>query len=151
MISVSDVLPTLLDITGALPSGNESSSNEANQQTTSFDGASQWAALNQKGDSVSPDYLVTGFRGSKALLRAPWKLVSIDGLEFYNVWDDPGEINNLAEQHPEMVKELSTAMEHWPTGKDRGISIIKNIFDMDSFGGPEDREPWAEAAIKRSE
>lgn len=149
MISASDVLPTILDITGAIPSNDESS-----HQTISFDGISQWAVLNKTEDAntvVSPDYLVTGFRDSKALLRAPWKLVSDDELELYNVWDDPGEANNLAKQHPEIVKELNNVMENWPTGKNRGISIIKNLFDMDSFGGPEDREPWAEAAINRSQ
>lgn len=154
MMSASDVLPTLLDAIASLSSTNLSSSNESNHQKISFDGASQWALLNEtaeQGEIVSPDYLVTGFGDSKALLRAPWKLVSIDELELYNVWDDPGETTNLAEQHPELVKELSTVMENWPTGKNRGVSIIKNIFDMDSFGGPEDREPWAEAAIKRSE
>jgi arylsulfatase A len=59
-----------------------------------------------------------GLGGKQALLRGKWKLVrnncfGQDGgqPELYDLQLDPGEMNDLAEQYPELVKELSAYIE----------------------------------------
>ena len=49
-------------------------------------------------------------RGGIAVLREPWKLIYFrdarQPVELYNLVEDPGELNNLAPQHPEIVADL---------------------------------------------
>ena len=40
-----------------------------------------------------------------------WRLVNQD--ELYDIQEDPGQENNIAEQFPEVVNELRTACEQW--------------------------------------
>jgi len=49
-----------------------------------------------------------------AIREGNWKLIQFyykKGIELYNLSDDPGEQNNLAEVKPELVKKLSTQLE----------------------------------------
>src|SRR5690606_29385681 len=55
--------------------------------------------------------------GKKALRKGDWKLVNYNvftpekmTVELYNIATDPGEQNNVANAHPEMVKELAALM-----------------------------------------
>jgi arylsulfatase A len=55
--------------------------------------------------------------GRRALLKGEWKLVSYNVFnpsatttELYNLANDPGEQNNVAAQHPELVEELTRLM-----------------------------------------
>ena len=48
-----------------------------------------------------------------AVLRGPWRLVN--GTELYNVQDDPGQREDLAASHPEIVKEMRAGYESWWT------------------------------------
>jgi len=57
--------------------------------------------------------------GRQAVRKGDWKLVRYDVLdpekittELYNLENDLGEENNVAEQHPEIVKELSEIMKN---------------------------------------
>src|SRR5690606_30330308 len=47
--------------------------------------------------------------GNRAVRRGDWKLVSLPNKpwELYNIAKDRGEMNNLADENPEMVKELA--------------------------------------------
>jgi hypothetical protein len=56
----------------------------------------------------------------------------------------------MAALYPERVVQMQKIIEQWPAGEERGVEIIEILFDMDTFGGPEDRLPWAEAAIKNA-
>lgn len=138
-ISASDILPTLLEAVGGPHSIPED-----------IDGASQWRSLVNGEQTPKPDYLVTGFDNT-ALFQPPWKLITGDRLELYDVFADPTESRNLATLYPERVIKMQKIIEQWPAGEERGVEIREIIFDMDTFGGPEDRIPWAEAAIKNAE
>ena len=138
-MSISDVLPTLLEAVGARGSIPQN-----------LDGASQWAAIRGVGESRTPDYLITGFQGP-ALYRAPWKLVGGSTPRLYNVYADPTEDHDLAAAEPERVMEMLHVMESWPTGERPNNSMLRIFLDPDRFGGEEDRAPWADVARERSE
>ena len=134
-MTMSDVLPTLLDAIGA-----------AEMKPTNLDGRSHWRALfGDPANAEIPDYVTSGLDGM-ALYRAPWKLVSPETPRLYHIYDDPFEERDLAGEHPELVRALVTAAEAWPRGVDLGEPMLKILLDPDSFGGPEDRDSWAEAA-----
>ena len=137
-ISVSDILPTFLEAVGgpqSIPEG--------------IHGASQWRSLVKGEQTPKPDYLVTGFDNT-ALYQPPWKLITGDRVELYDVFADPTESNDMAAFYPERVVQMQKIIQQWPAGEERGVEIREIIFDMDTFGGPEDRIPWAEAAIENA-
>jgi len=137
-MSISDVLPTLLEAIG-----------EAEAIPADLDGASQWSALRGEPSAATPDYVIQGF-GGMALYRAPWKLVVADEPELFHIYDDPTESNDLAEQEPGRVAELMEAAEAWPKGEGPETGYLDILLDPDRFGGPEDRIPWADAARERA-
>jgi len=137
-ISASDILPTLLEAVGGSQSIPEG-----------IHGASQWRSLVKGEQTPKPDYLVTGFDNT-ALYQPPWKLITGDRVELYDVFADPTESNDMAALYPERVVQMQKVIEQWPAGEERGVEIMEILFDMDTFGGPEDRIPWAEAAIKNA-
>jgi arylsulfatase A-like enzyme len=53
--------------------------------------------------------------GNRAIRLGEWKLVSKhpDGWELYNMTSDRTEMNNLAEQQPEKVQEMSALWDAW--------------------------------------
>jgi len=48
---------------------------------------------------------------ASAVMQGTWRL--IDGQELYNLKSDPGQQNDIAEEHPEVVKELRQDYESW--------------------------------------
>ena len=146
-VTAQDVLPTLLEAVGL-----------ASRIPGDLDGDGRWDAI--RDDEVrgrEPDsmraFRVEGL-GGVALVRPPWKLV-VQGPplpfagsepELYNVYSDEGEKENLADEFPETVAELTAQLEAWPVGPSIHGSVFWTVVDPDTFGGPEDRVPWAEAA-----
>jgi arylsulfatase A-like enzyme len=105
-----DVFPTLADITGA-------------KTPEDIDGVSFLPTLlGNKEKQKEHEHLYWEFHekgGRKALRKGDWKLVQYDVLdpkktrtELYNIASDIGEENNLAAEHPEMVKELLEIMNN---------------------------------------
>jgi len=138
-MTMSDVLPTLLDAIGAEQS-----------TPTDLDGSSQWASLRGNAtESMTPDYVTNGFDGV-ALYRAPWKLVDPELPRLYHVYDDPLEENDVAADHPKIVETLVAAARAWPRRPESGESMIRILMDPDAFGGTEDREAWADVARERA-
>jgi len=146
-VTAQDVLPTLLEAAGL-----------AERLPRDLDGVSRWRAI-LADEEVSPendptpDFRVQGFDGV-ALIRFPWKLVvqsppfpwSEETVELYKIDEDPAEENNRAADFPERVAELQTALQSQPLGPSVHASFFTIALDPDAFGGPEDRQPWAEAA-----
>lgn len=109
-----DIFPTLSDIAGA--PGPEKT-----------DGISFVPELIGQGEQPEHSFLYWEFHernGRAAVLSGDWKLIRYNvlnqdeiSLELYNLADDPGEENNIAESHPEKVKELHEIMirEHQPS------------------------------------
>jgi arylsulfatase A len=101
-----DVFPTVAEMTGISTPEN-------------LDGISFLPTLLGK-EQAQHDFLYWEFHekgGRKALRKGDWKLVNYDvfdpaktTVELYNIASDPGEQNNVATQHPEVVKELSELM-----------------------------------------
>ncbi len=92
--------------------------------------------------------MVTGLEGV-ALYRPPWKLVDPDDPRLYDVYADPLEEHDRAAEHAELVDTLAAAARAWPRGPALDRSLLEIFWDPDTFGGPEDREPWADAAARR--
>ncbi len=55
-----------------------------------------------------------------AVMQGPWRLVH--GTELYNVHDDPGQENDIATKHPEIVQQLREAHERDWEKVEAGIS-----------------------------
>jgi arylsulfatase A len=101
-----DVLPTLADLTGV--------------ECGPTDGISFFPELLGK-EQTEHAFLYWEFHergGAQAILMEPWKAVRLnvganprDPLELYNLDEDPGEENNVAALHPELVKTMTEAMD----------------------------------------
>ena len=143
-VTAQDVLPTLLEVagrSGAIPGD--------------LDGKGRWQAILAGEDAVPgavPDFRVAG-PGGTALIRPPWKLVVPAGgpfsdpePELYEIYADPEESRNRAAEYPGRVAELGAVLEAWPRVPEIHAPLYRILMDPDRFGGPEDREAWAEAA-----
>jgi len=119
-----DVFPTFAEITGA-------------KTQEDIDGISFLPTLlgNEK-EQKKHEYLYWEFHergGRQAVRQGNWKLVKYNVLdpektttELYNLSTDLGEKNNVAEQHPEIVKELSEIMKNARTESE--------VFTFDAVG-----------------
>ena len=140
-MTISDVLPTLLEAVGATDAIPDD-----------LDGESRWAAL-QGGDEPDdpPDYAITGYRGM-AIYRWPWKLLDPESDEprLHHLERDPTEEHDVASQHPDLVAALVAMAKTWPRGRGPEVSMLEVMWDPDRFGGPEDRPPWADVARERA-
>ncbi|WP_291777337.1 arylsulfatase [Cecembia sp.] len=104
-----DFAPTALELAG-LPVPEE------------MDGISYLPTLlNRSDQQPQHQYLYWEFyeRGGRQAIRyGEWKGIRLDirqdrygPIELYNIVDDPGETNNLAEQHPDIVARIAAFME----------------------------------------
>jgi arylsulfatase A-like enzyme len=94
-----DVMPTLLGLAGGKGSPDHP-----------MDGKDMWPTLAQGKPSPNEDVLINveAFRG--AVRKGDWKLVKIALLpgktELFDLANDPGETTNVAEQNPDVVRDL---------------------------------------------
>jgi arylsulfatase A-like enzyme len=101
-----DVMPTLLAIAGGKGS-----------DTHPFDGKDASATLADGAPSPHEDILINVelFRG--AIRKGQWKLVKLATLpgktELFDLSTDIGEKKNVAKDHPEIVKDLSTRLNSY--------------------------------------
>ena len=116
-----DVMPTITELAGAKSPENR-------------DGISFLPTLLGKKEQKKHEYLYWEFHelgGRQAIRKNNWKLVRYDVLnvdktttELYDLSTDLGETNNVAAQHPEVVKELLELLANARTPSD--------IFTFDS-------------------
>jgi len=141
-----DVMPTLLALAGAKGSPDHP-----------FDGKDMWKTLAEGAPSPNEDVLidVEAFRG--AIRKGDWKLVKIALLpgktELYNLASDPGETTNVAEQNPEIVRDLEARLlayakqqkpSEWIKAQPaflgvQGKTIFDPDFDIDDSGLPREK------------
>jgi len=113
-----DLLATCADIVGAAVPDN------AAEDSFSF-----WPTL-QQGTASPRDHLIAhSINGSFSLCQGPWKLLAcpdsggwsqprpnspqaknLTGVQLYHLQDDPGEQQNLAAEHPEIVERLTARL-----------------------------------------
>ena len=138
-----DVMPTVL----ALADGKASPEKP-------LDGKDIWATVAEGQPSPHDDILVNveAFRGS--VIKGKWKLVKIALLpgktELFDLAADPGEKNNVAEQNPEVVRDLESRliayakqqkMSEWLKAQPdylgaQGQTLFDPDFDIDDGGMP---------------
>ncbi|MDE6825281.1 MAG: sulfatase-like hydrolase/transferase, partial [Paramuribaculum sp.] len=102
-----DLMPTFCDIAG-IENYQERYSNK-DKEIDYFDGISFYPTLTGEGTQTDHDHLYWEFHETNMLgvRKGDWKLVVQNGkCRLYNLADDLHEDNDLAEQHPEIVKEL---------------------------------------------
>lgn len=104
---VTDLLPTFIDVAGAKYPGKNGIKPE---------GESILSML--KGNHGNADRtFFWEHEGNRAIRKGEWKLVSLDGgnhdWELYNIGTDRTESQNLAETHPEVVKDLLAEYDRW--------------------------------------
>ena len=108
VISGADWLPTLCSIVGVKINAAD------------FDGEDTSAAWLGKGEHVrvKPLFWKTSAVGSEAgILDGQWKLIhptrERSEVELYDLLADPGETKNLATEHADIARKLSTKVEAW--------------------------------------
>ena len=117
IVSVMDVFPTLADAAGIKP-----------QNHFKFDGQSFWPAMHNNQKINRDDYLffisespIYGHFNITAF-NDQWKLVQVieqDQLQttvdnqLYQINTDPYEYKDVAQQHPQVVSELSERIRRW--------------------------------------
>jgi arylsulfatase len=117
---VQDVLPTLIDLCGLVPSA-----------APKFDGISLAPVLKGQLNAVPEDRMVVinysrmpfGFeipapdapsvmyREGAGVLWGPWRL--LQDKELYNLDKDPGQKNNVIRNHPEVAAKMSAFLDRW--------------------------------------
>lgn len=104
LIHVVDMLPTLARVAGA-----------STARSRPLDGRDVWDTIASGRPSGRQEivYNIEPFRA--AVRQGDWKLVWTTllppRLELFNVAEDPNETTNLADRHPERVRELQNRME----------------------------------------
>ncbi len=140
-----DIMPTALALAGA----------PANPADKPLDGKDIWTTVATGQASPHDDILVNveAFRG--AVIKGQWKLVKVALLpgktELFDLSADPSEKNNLAEQHPEVVRDLEDRliayakqqkMSEWLKAQPdylgaQGQTLFDPDFDIDDGGMPQ--------------
>lgn len=117
---IIDVLPTCLELAGAQPLAEING-----EKTKPFEGASLVPIL-RGGTRPAPAELCWEWAGNCAIRHGRWKLVW-DTLsrplqwELYDMEADRTELHNVADEKPELVKELSEAYARWATATGRQL------------------------------
>jgi hypothetical protein len=117
-----DFFPTLVDLCG-LP-----------QPDSAFDGTSLGPLLRREVDQLPGDR--THFiqirqseeppeKWTNAVMTRRWRL--IHGRELYDIKADPGEKNDVAAEHPEVVERLRAAHEDWWAEVRPGMDEVSRI------------------------
>ncbi len=141
-----DVMPTLLVLAGAQGSPDHP-----------FDGKDMWPTLADGKPSPNEDILINvePFRG--AIRKGNRKLVQIALLagkvELFDLAQDPGEKNNVADANPEVVKDLQARLlryaqqqkpSEWMKARPeflgaQGKTVLDPDFDIDDSGLPHEK------------
>lgn len=98
-----DIMPTLLALAGG-----------KSDPAKPLDGKNAWDTITAGKPSPNEDILINveAFRG--AIRKGPWKLIKTGTLppktQLYDVVRDPGEQENVAAQHPQVVADLEARL-----------------------------------------
>ena len=145
--TVMDLAPTFLELAGLAHPG----SHYQGRAITGLRGRSLAAHLRKETDTAHPEGTFTGWElfGRRGVRRDEWKAVYVpadDGAphwQLYNLASDPGEIDDLASTHPEILRELLKYWERYV----RETGVIETPLSI--FDAPESAfqtSHWAAAA-----
>ena len=154
---MTDVLPTLLELCDVPPS-----------KEVPLDGRSFHKLLSGKGDAsfdwesrvmISDSQRIQFPKKWKdsAVMSGKWRLVK--GTELYDIRQDPGQKNNLAQQHPKQVAALRNWYENWWAELEPTFSRTSELH----VGSPEapelritalqwidEKPPWNQGLVRKS-
>ena len=131
-----DFLPTLAEITGAqIPAELTAKLDGRSLVPLLKDPAAAWTdrilfthvGRWPKGQAAAGKYQQCSVRNTRYHLVSAGKAAQPQS-ELFNVTADPGEKNNVAAQHPEVVRELSVAFDKW------WDSIQTDLVNEDAIG-----------------
>lgn len=145
-LSMVDIMPTVLALAGGKASPDRP-----------LDGEDMWATVAEGNPSPHEDILVNveAFRG--AIIKGRWKLVKIALLpgktELFDLTADPAEKNDVAEQNPDVVRDLENRlvayakqqkMSEWLKAQPnylgaQGQTLFDPDFDIDDAGLPHEK------------
>ena len=116
-----DLMPTMLELGGgSLPEGHK------------LDGVSLAPVL-LEGKSLGRRKL---FWNDVAMRDGPWKLMlkgkGLEGIGLYNLDDDVGEQNNLADKYPDRVESMRAQIEAWTLDVNTGATEQPGLPDSGS-------------------
>ena len=120
LTSYVDFMPTILDLCGVTPPADRS-----------FHGSSLTPLMRGDHDGTWGERILVADTQRIAnpakwrlssVMRGPWRLVH--GLELYDLRDDPGQRNDIAAEHPDVVAELRAGYEQW-------WELVSEQFDRD--------------------
>jgi len=124
LAQVQDVLPTLLDLCALKPS-----------KRIRFDGVSLAPVLcGKEQPALAERTLVVQYSGltqsdpakwDSAVLSDRWRLVK--GAELYDIKTDPAQKNDVAAQHPELVKVMHAHYEKWWASVQPGLCKFETL------------------------
>ena len=122
-----DIMPTLLAIVGGKGSPDKP-----------FDGKDAMATIADGKPSPHDDILINveAFRG--AIRKGNWKLIKIALLpgktELFDLSKDPGEKENVADKHPDVVKDLEARLMNYAK-QQKTSEWLKSQVDYLGFQG----------------
>jgi arylsulfatase len=111
---ILDIMPTFIEAAGA------SYPEEFNgNDVYPLEGISLFPSF--RGESLNERLIFWEHEANRAVRKGKWKLVSAGTIEYpftgdwelYDMENDRSETNNLAEEYPELVGELSDAWQEW--------------------------------------
>jgi arylsulfatase A-like enzyme len=141
-----DVMPTLLALAGGKGSADHP-----------FDGKNIWATLAEGKPSPHEDILINVEPVRGAIRKGNWKLVKIATLpgktELFDLSQDPGEQENVADQNPQIARDLEARLmayakqqkpAEWIKAQPQflgaqGKTVFDPDFDIDDGGLPHEK------------
>lgn len=145
-VHMVDIMPTALALSGGKASADHP-----------LDGRNIWPTLAEGKPSPHDDILISVevFRG--AIRKGTWKLVKVallpGKIELFDLAKDPGETTNVADQHPEVVRDLEARLlayakeqkpSEWLKAQPaflgaQGKTVFDPDFDIDDGGLPHEK------------
>ncbi|GAA4238321.1 arylsulfatase [Postechiella marina] len=146
-----DMLPTLIDLAGIEHKPNKP-----------LDGTSVAKILSGEDKEIDRMLVIDTQRNqlpikgkNSCVMSTKWRL--IDGKELYNTINDPGQKNNIAKNHPEIVKKMQSFYDTWwttvepdvkyahiPLGYNNNEPVLITVHDIHT----ENPIPWNQDLIR---
>ncbi len=154
LVANVDLLPTLTKMAG-VPFKSEKP----------LDGSDMTSVIKGQSENVDRMLVIDTQRGqwpekskNSCVMSTEWRL--IDGSELYNIVTDPGQKNNVASEHPDLVQKMQAFYDSWwtsiepemryaeiPVGHKEANPVAITVHDMHTT----DNIPWNQVQIRQGE